>query len=435
MKLCAIICEYNPFHNGHQYHIQESLKKSGCDAVLCVMNSNFSQRGEPTIVDKKVRALMAIQGGASAVVNIPTYFSSTNAETFATAAVKIASSFKDVTHLSFGSECGDIESITELAKFLHKEPPFYKQSIKKFLKEGYSLGTSKIRALAECINKKLAHFTKPKIVLEMLSSPNNILAVEYVRALLKIKNKTITPITIKRQDAYLGYELDIDYKLSTASEIRQAIIKSKHIWNIRKYIPQKSFFVFGNHLKETNIPDYNLWGQFALFKLRTTSSTEIKANYDVVEGFENKLILSARESVTYPQFLERTASRRYSHNRVQRIVTSCLLNLRAEITKQIFERDLPFIKVIACKNNKHLLASLHNSTSVVVTRKQDAMIALKDSYAKILNSAENRANSLYDLLISTPEEKQLKKAELNDIFEKTIFVDENDFTYNKTVIE
>jgi len=427
MKLCAIICEYNPFHNGHQYHIQKSLEESGCDGVICIMSPNLSQRGEPTIVDKKTRAVMAIEGGASAVVAIPTYFAATNAETFATAAVKIACSFKDVTHLSFGSECGDIDSINELAYFLYKEPAFYSQAIKKLLKEGYSLGVSKVRALAECITKKLVTFTKPKVVVDMLTKPNNILAVEYIRALWKTKNKQIKPITIKRQEPYKGYDADFEYKLSSASEIRSAIIKSKHIWNIRKYIPLKSFFTFANYLKENNIPNYEFWGQMALFKLRTTPANELRLNYDVYEGFENKLIMSARESVSYPQFLERTVSRRYSRNHVQRIVASCMLNLRSEVTKEIFNiKALPYIKVIACVNDRNLLASLQNSDTIIVTRKSDALKALKDDYAKILMFAENRANSLYDLLIDTPESIQIKKAEMNDIFEKTIFVSKDD---------
>lgn len=423
MKLCAIICEYNPFHNGHQYHIKKSLEQSGCDAVLCIMSPNFSQRGEPTIVNKKIRALMAMEGGASAVVSIPTYFAATNAETFAMAAVKIACSFKDVTHLSFGSECGDVESITELAEFLYKEPAFYSQAIKKLLKEGYSLGTSKVRALAECINKNLVSFTKPKVVLDMLTQPNNILAVEYVRALFKVKNKKIKPITVKRQEPYHGFDFEFGYKLSNASSIRNSIIKSKRIWNIRKYIPPKSFLIFANHLKLNNIPNYKLWGTFALFKLRTTSANELKINYDVVEGFENKLILSTRESVNYEQFLERTVSRRYSHNRVQRIIASCILNLRSEVTKRIFDiKTLPYIKVIACVNDRKLLASLQNADTTIITRKSDGLKAIKDDYAKLLMFTENRANALYDLLVDTPESEQIKKAEMNDIFDKTIFV-------------
>ena len=241
MKLCAIICEYNPFHNGHAYHIKKSLEISGCDAAVCIMNGNFSQRGEATIVDKQVRAKMAIAGGASAVLQIPTYFASTNAEVFALTAVKIAASLKDVTHLSFGSECGDIDSIKELANFLYHEPKFYSEKIKKNLSEGYSLGMSKTKALAESIQQGLVLFSKPKVVMDMLNHPNNILAVEYVRALMKIKNKTITPITVERQTPYSETDIDYDLKLSDATSLRNSVIKTKRVKSLKKYIPLNSF--------------------------------------------------------------------------------------------------------------------------------------------------------------------------------------------------
>lgn len=427
MKLCAIICEYNPFHNGHAYHIKKSLEISGCDAAVCIMNGNYSQRGEPTIVDKVVRAKMAIAGGASAVLQIPTYFASTNAEVFALTAVKIAASLNDVTHISFGSECGDIDSIRELASFLYYEPKFYSDKIKTNLKDGYSLGASKTKALAECIQQGLVLFSKPKVVMDLLNHPNNILAVEYVRALMKIKNDKITPITVKRTNTNYDQSNDIDYELkfSDASNLRSSMLKTKRIRTIKKYIPEHSFYEFENYLKETNLPDYEFYGKLALYKLRTTSASELKLNYDVVEGVENKLISSARESISYEQFIELCNSRRYSRFRIQRIVTACALNLRAEIVKKIYELDyLPYVKVIACKNDRNIIASINNSDkTIVVTRKADALKAHKNDLAKILMFAEDRAESLYQMLLNLNKFKQSKLADASDIFRKTIFID------------
>ena len=125
MKICAVICEFNPFHNGHAYLLERARELSGCDAIMCIMSGNFTQRGEPAIADKMTRANMAIQCGADVVVQMPTYFESTNAEVYAMAGIKIASSFKNVTHICFGSESGDITTIKELATLLAKEPPFF----------------------------------------------------------------------------------------------------------------------------------------------------------------------------------------------------------------------------------------------------------------------------------------------------------------------
>ncbi len=428
MKLCAIIAEYNPFHNGHMYLMNQSKQLSGCDEILVVMNSNFSQRGMPTIVDKETRAKMAICGGAGAVAQLPVYFSVANAEIFATAAVKTVCAFKDVTHLCFGSECGDIKSIVELAKFLNIEPPFFKKLVKEYLDDGYSLGISKVKALGECIHKNFVKFSNPQVVLELLSKPNNILGVEYVKALLKLKSKII-PITVKRQEPYPGYELDVDYKLSSSTEIRKSIEKSKRIWNIRKYIPKNSFFVFSKHLKETNIPNREILGQCVLYKLRTTPTSELRLNFDVVEGFENKLVEAAKESTNLDNFLEKAVSKRYSQNRVQRITTACLLNLRSEITKQILVQDIPFVKIVACKNDRNLIASLHNAKCPVVTRKLDAMQALENPFAKTLCFAEDRANSLFQLLIETSQSEQMINAEKSDIFVKTLFVKKGELEF------
>ena len=136
MKICAVVCEFNPFHNGHAYLLEQARALSGCDAVMCIMSGNFTQRGEPAIVDKTTRANMAINCGADIVVQMPTYFCSTNAEMYALAGVKIASAFDEVTHICFGSECGDIVTINELATLFAKEPPIFKEQIRKNLNSG-----------------------------------------------------------------------------------------------------------------------------------------------------------------------------------------------------------------------------------------------------------------------------------------------------------
>ena len=422
MKFCAIICEYNPFHNGHKYHIEQSLKLSGCDGVLCIMGGNFSQRGEPVIVEKYSRASMAIAGGASAVVQIPTYFSTANAEIFAQAAIKIATSFKNVTHISFGSECGDIRSLTELAKFLNKEPEFYKSRIKRNLNDGYSLGRAKTHALQECIDEGFVKFTRPEVVSNILNSPNNILAVEYLRVLLKSGRNDITPITVKRIENYDDIEeLDVD-NLSSATAIRASVYTSKRIWNIRKYIPAESFRIFAKSLQTIGIPDLETWGNLALYRFRTGSPNELKQNYDVCEGIENKLITCARENIDFKGFVDSCVSRRFTQARIQRIIVACLLSIRTEFVKHIYELDrLPYIKVLAVKQDKELLASLNECNTVLVTRKQDAIQALKDPFGKILMYAEDKANNLYSLLLDITKDQQ-KAFSISDIYSKPLFI-------------
>lgn len=424
MKFCAIVCEYNPFHNGHQYQIEQSLKQSGCDACLCIMGGNFSQRGEPTLCEKYARAQMAIAGGASAVVQIPTYFCTANAEVFAQAAIKIATSFANVTHISFGSECGDIRSLSELAKFLTKEPSFYKARIKRNLNDGFSLGRAKTHALQECIDAGLVKFTHPEVVSKLLDTPNNILAVEYLKVLFQTGRRDITPITIKRIDTSSSSSdaENFDYNLSSATAIRESVYKSKRIWNIRKFIPSEPYKIFANSMRSVGIPDLDLWGNLALYRLRTASPNDLALNYDVVEGIENKLITTARENVDYPAFIESCSSRRFTQSRIQRIVTACLLNLRSDYVKHIYEIDkLPYIKLLAVKNNKDVLSSLSECNTVLVSRKQDAIEAQNDPFGQILMYTEDKANSLYALLLDVNKDQQ-KDYITSDIYIKPLFI-------------
>ena len=424
MKFCAVICEYNPFHNGHQYHIEQSLKQSGCDACLCIMGGNFTQRGEPAICEKYTRAEMAIAGGASAVVQIPTYFCTGNAEIFAQAAIKIATSFGSVTHISFGSECGDIRSLSELAKFSSKEPAFYKARIKRNLNDGFSLGRAKTHALQECIDAGLVKFTRPEVVAHLLDTPNNILAVEYLRVLFASGRKDITPITVKRIDETSDAkdEAAFEYNLSSATAIRESVYRSKRIWNIRKFIPSEPYQIFASALRTIGIPDIEIWGNLALYRFRTGTPSDLALNYDVIEGIENKLISAARENVEYRAFIEACTSRRFTQSRIQRIVTACLLNLRAEYVKHIYELDkLPYIKLLASKNNKEILAALNECNTVLVTRKQDAILAQKDPFAQILMYAEDKANYLYTLLLDVTKDQQ-KDFNISDIYMKPLFI-------------
>ncbi len=423
MKLCAIICEYNPFHNGHQYLIQQSLEQTGCDAVLCIMGGNFSQRGEPCVVDKITRAQMAIEGGASAVVQIPTYFCTATAEIFAQSAIKIATSFKNVTHIAFGSECGDIRSITELARFFNQEPEFFKKKIKQNLADGYSLGASKTKALQECIEEKFVKFSHPDVVAKLLDSPNNILGIEYMRVLLNSNRKDIKPITVKRIETFEDSEnLNADNKLTTASALRSALDTSNRLWSLKKYMPSSSFKLLSKSIQTKGLPNKEKWINLLLYKLRISNANELKLNFDVCEGIENKLISTARLNVNYEGLMEGCTSRRFTRTRIQRILLACLLSLRDEYTKEIYKLEkMPYIKLLACKKNEELLASLAECDTVLVARKQDAVESLNDPFGKILMYAEDRANNLYSLLLNLTKDQQ-KDYSTSDIYQKTLFL-------------
>ena len=172
MKICAIICEYNPFHNGHLYQIQEAKRLSGADAILCIMSGNFVQRGEAAILDKFTRAKHAVLAGADVVVELPTPFAISNAELFAKGAISILSKIPSVTTLCFGAENASKTAFTLAARYLNDEPKEISEKIKSYASEGMSYAKARAKAWVGFLP------------LDLLCSPNNILALEYTRAIL-----------------------------------------------------------------------------------------------------------------------------------------------------------------------------------------------------------------------------------------------------------
>ena len=230
MKICAIICEYNPLHYGHLYHIQKAKELSGCDAIMCIQAGNFTQRGEPAISNKYVRARMALEAGADIVVQIPTAYCCSSAEIFSLAGVKIANSFKNVTHLAFGCETENYELLKEVAKFFANEPKEYKDKLKKFLDQGDSLPVSRQKAVEEMMKEDKVVFSEITETLNILTKPNNILAIEYLKALYKTKSK-IEPIFTTRSNSDYN-SADLNGKDSSATAIRTRLISKNKIKSI-----------------------------------------------------------------------------------------------------------------------------------------------------------------------------------------------------------
>ena len=232
MKICAVICEFNPFHYGHLKCLEDAKAQSGADATMCIIGGNFSQRGEAMIVNKHVRARMAIEHGADIVVQMPTAYACASAEIFALAGVKIANSFKNITHLAFGVETKKPEILIELANFFLNEPKQYQTAIKKHLAEGNSLVVSRQKALEDMVMADKAIFSEITEAVNILNKPNNVLAIEYLKALISTGSK-IKPIFIDRSESNYHSE-KLDGKNTSATAIRAKIYKKGKVKAIKK---------------------------------------------------------------------------------------------------------------------------------------------------------------------------------------------------------
>ena len=397
MKLCAIICEYNPFHFGHWYHIQKAKELSGCDGVLCIMSGNFTQRAEPTITDKYVRASMALNGGADIVVQMPTAYACSSAEIYALAGVKIANSFKNVTHISFGCECENFELLKELANYLADEPEEYKEALKKYLDEGNSIVLSRQKAIEQLVKEEKVSFSNITETIDALQKPNNILALEYLKA-LKRTNSNIEPIFVERGCSEYHSE-DINGKDTSATAIRSRLLKTEKVRNVKKLMPKFSYTLLKDHLKDFGLPSLDLFNDICMFKLKTTDKEVIKNIYDVTEGLENRFKECSKDKKVLNEVLLDVKSKRYTYTRLKRIVLRLVLDIDKSVIEKIYEIDkLPYIKVLGFSSeNPELLSSVNADTDLII--RNNNVVEKPSKFYKELAGIEDRANALYNLLL------------------------------------
>ena len=378
MKICGIICEYNPFHNGHLYQLREAKRLSGADAVVCVMSGNFVQRGEAAILDKYTRAKHAVLAGADIVIELPTPFATANAELFAKGAVALLSSIPAVDTLCFGAENADKLAFISAARYLNEEP----KEVSEKIKNAVSLGVSYAKARAQA----WAGF----IPFELLSSPNNILGLEYTKALLAI-GADISILPISRVGA--GYkDGDLQTNFSSATAIRNAIQDGEDF--------------------SDNLPDFvakdlpksleNRLDTLEKYAVLAKSTDEIKRVCDCTEGLENALKKAAKQ----PESLAETlTSPRYTSSRIRRIALQNLLNIDEDLIRDCLRSPL-YLRILAVrKGRSDLLSALGESPFPILARAHDEN-ALTGT-AKTCFEVDTFAEKTYGLLYNTTKAKTI----------------------------
>ena len=378
MKICAIICEYNPFHNGHLYQMQQAKRLSGADAILCLMSGNFVQRGEAAIVNKFTRAKHAVLAGADAVIELPTPFATANAELFAKGAVKILSAIPSVETLCFGAETADSGLFIDAAKKLNNEPPHISAKIKELTATGISYAKARARAWTSEIDDSL------------LSSPNNILGIEYTRAILStcssIQILPVTRVGGKYNDEAL-YE-----NFSSATAIRNAIENNS---NFENNVPD---FVAKDLPKEIK----NCLETLEKYALISTSAEEIANVCDCTEGLENALRRAAEGNLPLTETL---TSARYTTSRIRRIALQNLLKIDEKLIRNSLQAPL-YLRVLAVKDErKEILTALSESNFPVIARPRDADTLSQESNP--CYQADLFAEKIYNLLYPSQKEEKI----------------------------
>lgn len=323
MKTVGIICEYNPFHLGHQKQIDRIRAEFGQDAVIvCLMSGNFVQRGMPAIFDKSLRAKAAIDCGADLVLELPVTYALSSAEGFASGGVKILSPICD--YLCFGCETGNADTLMHTAELLLS--PVFSSALKQELEHGCSFPVARQRALQQLSDNS-----------SLLENPNDILAVEYCKAILA-QDSTMKPFPIHREGNY--HDTAPDFENPSATSIRQLILQGE-AWDA--YIPAAAQECF------QNAPVHTLAAgeRPILARLRTMSDRDYEGLPYGSEGLWRKLMHSSRSCATLEDILTSTKSKRYTRTRLDRMVMCAYLG----ITEKLLRSSVPYVRVLGLRTS------------------------------------------------------------------------------------
>jgi len=375
LKICSIIAEYNPLHNGHIKQLSYVKNVIKPDYIVIIMSGNFTQRGEGAILSKYARARHAINAGADAVIELPSVFATQSAEFFASGAIKLINSLPYEKSVCFGAECGDVDKIYTLAKNLISESQEQSKIIKSYLDKGTSL----LKA------RQLALYETTGIDVDILTKPNNVLGVEYLKAIVK-NNYDIEPIVIKREGDYNQTEL-LSKENPSATAIRQAIVDN-NIESLSAFVPNCVL----SDLSST-LPDFD---KVILSSLLSSTKTELKKIEGCTEGLENRIKEYAEKSLTLTELLSSVSTKRYTTSRIRRILLSNALKIDKKLITTALKSKL-YLNVLAISKNKpEILSILSKSKYPLITRKSD-LNNLSSSALKVFEK-DVFANRFYSLV-------------------------------------
>lgn len=346
-KVLGIVAEYNPFHNGHFYHMQESKKITEADSCICVISGNFTQRGEPSIVNKWAKTYMALCCGADLVIELPTIYSISSAENFASGAIKIFDSLKIVTDISFGAECNDLATLNNIANVFYSEPANYKTILNHELKRGLSYPMARENAV-------LMYLNDIKRYANVLTNSNNILAIEYLKA-LKQQKSMIQPNIVPRKNVYYNDQKIVD-DFASATAIRKLMLNREYA-EVRKVVPRSTYQIIGEEYKKNHIIlGIKKYEKEIIYALRVMPIEEIQNLPDVNEGLEFAIKKAASATNNIEELIEKVKSKRYTQTRIQRILLYVLLG----ITKKDMEdskKMVPYVRVLGFNSRGKILIS------------------------------------------------------------------------------
>lgn len=377
MKICAVVAEFNPFHNGHAY-LLEKIRSSGYSHIVVVMSGNYVQRGEAAIFPKDARAKAALQMGANLVIELPTVKVLATAEKYAFSALSVIKKLgNQINALAFGTETENFENLVEIKEILGTE--LFKKEVKLQLEKGFSF--------AVCRENAVRNISKKPCIANEIKNPNNILAVEYLKAMDKL-GMSLDCLPVKR--------MEVPGKYFSASKLRERIIQEN--LDFKNYIPEK--LNFNINLKAS----YFEMGGEIICKLRSLEKSDFARLPDVSEGLENRIRSAVKKACSLPELLEFAKTKRYAMARIKRIILCAFLGIDSNMASA----EIPYVRVLG--SDKKGFEILKNVDSPVVTRYSDVLKLGSDAqnFFELENKFTNIYYSLTKKILPCEKEKTFK---------------------------
>ncbi|PNR95726.1 nucleotidyltransferase [Petrotoga sp. 9PWA.NaAc.5.4] len=391
MKVLGVIVEYNPFHNGHLYHLQQSKALINPDYVVAVMSGNFVQRGEPAIIDKVSRSEIAVKMGIDIVFELPFVYSIQDASGFAVGAIGTLERTGVVTDIAFGSESSDLETLKNISDILTNQPKKFKKLLNKHLKEGLSFPNARKYALNEYLESLYAE----KNIIDILEKSNDILAIEYLNS-LKLYNSEIIPHTIKRIKAEYN-EKNFTGEISSATAIR-AIIQKNDFELIKKALPEVSYEILRREISLKKAPIFfEDMRDMILAKLRMMKREELLEIDGIKEGLDRRFLDCSNSSSTLFELLECVKTKRFTLTRLKRTLLKIFFNLKENEVRRYDKYGPQYLRVLAFNNKGQKLLNHIKKVS------KYPLITTPSKYKRIYYKLNNDCLKTDKKYISYPE--------------------------------
>ena len=376
-KLC-IISEYNPFHFGHLYHLNESISQTDTDFKVAIISGNFVQRGEPSIINKWEKAKVALSAGFDLVLELPTLYAISSAENFANGSIKIADQIKS-NYISFGTESGDLEKLKKLSSLINKNEKEYIANVKEKIAEGFSYPKSQELVIDEMFGDEFLGVCKS----------NNILGLEYLKSLNAISSN-ITPITVKR-----------DFDKSSSSDVRALLRTSGFkIEDLKNSIPDFSYEVLAENIENGNaVLSLKAFEKEIIYILRTIDNKKLMNIPDVPENMLSNLKKIACSTNSLDELITALKNKSITQARIQRILLYILLGI-TKSDMELSKRITPYVRVLGMsENGKKILSDISKDINVITSVKAFEKICDDSDLLRMLE-IDKKATDIYTLAYS-----------------------------------